>query len=213
MAVKLIPLASIAAGSLFVYAGVRGYSILKATQNVIQGTGPMVGQTPSQLIEPGNEFGGGPLGVPISSNNIAANAQQYVGKLRYVYGGPPPAGTVDCSSFASKVLAESGVKNPGGQPFNPNVHGPNTVMYLAWGGAKTIGHSASDAQPGDLCIWQTHMGIAIGGGKMVSARSANSTPNVGIDNISGDIPGEFLFVRRLKNPPLPGAATIPHKGQ
>jgi cell wall-associated NlpC family hydrolase len=198
MAIKLAPLAAIAAGALFVYSGVRGYSVLKAAQNVIQGTGPQTSQKATLLVEPGNEassstsqFGGGNLG------GAAAIAQKYVGKLHYVFGGPPPMGTVDCSSFASKVLSEAGVPTPGGARYDPRTHGPNTIAYLAWRGAKTIGHTADVAQAGDLCVWQTHMGIAIGGGQMVSARSADSTPNVGTDNIKGDIPGELLFVRRL----------------
>jgi cell wall-associated NlpC family hydrolase len=195
MTIKLAPLAAIGVGAVFVYSGIRGFSVLKAAQNLILGTGPNENQTASLLAAPGNE--GSSSGGPLSSNRIAANAQRYVGKLHYVFGGPPPAGTVDCSSFANKVLSESGVKNPGGQPFTPNSHGPNTLSYLAWGGAHTIGHHGSMAQAGDLCVWQTHMGIAIGGGKMVSARSAGSTPNVGVDTIEGDKPGELLFVRRL----------------
>jgi hypothetical protein len=46
---KLVGVFSVAAGSLFVYAGVRGFSILKAAQNVIQGTGPDTSQVPSTL--------------------------------------------------------------------------------------------------------------------------------------------------------------------
>jgi cell wall-associated NlpC family hydrolase len=145
---------------------------------------------------PGFESGEAIGGTP-SASAIANNAQKYVGKLRYVYGGPPPMGTVDCSSLASKVLAESGINNPGGASYKSGTHGPNTLSYLSWSGAHTVGHHGADAMPGDLCIWQTHMGIAIGGGQMVSARSAQSSPNVGIDTIEGDIPGELLFVRRL----------------
>jgi cell wall-associated NlpC family hydrolase len=197
--IKAIPVAAIAVGSLFVYTGIKGYSILKAVQNVIKGSGPQSGQTVTLLAQPGHEgdTAGGGFSGNVSSNAVAAKAESYVGKLRYVYGGPPPAGTVDCSSFASKVLHECGIKNPGGSAFNPDVHGPNTISYLSWSGAHTVGHNASDAQAGDLCVWQTHMGIAIGGGKMVSARSQSASPNVGVDNIAGDIPGEFLFVRRL----------------
>jgi cell wall-associated NlpC family hydrolase len=198
MAIKAVPLAAIGVGALFVYSGVRGYSILKSAQNLIQGTAPQHAQLTAALVDPGHEasgsdqFGGGNF-----AGGIPGNAQKYVGKLSYVFGAPPPMGKVDCSSFASKVLAESGVKNPGGAPYDPRTHGPNTISYLAWRGAKTVGHKATDAQPGDLCVWQTHMGIAIGDGKMVSARSQDSNPNVGIDNIQGDMPGELLFVRRL----------------
>jgi len=200
MSVKLAPVVVIGTGALFVYSGIRGFSVLKAAQNVIRGSGPNVGQNVNLLSVPGNEgdFGGGNLGGPGSGTpSIAANAQKYIGKLRYVFGGPNPAnpGTVDCSSFASKVLAESGVANPGGARYDPRTHGPTTLSYLGWNGAKTIGHNASDAQPGDLCCWQTHMGIAIGNGSMVSAR--DPAEGVGIDQIQGDMPGEFLFVRRV----------------
>jgi len=192
MAIKLVPLAAIAAGALFVYSGVRGFSVLKAAQNIIKGTPPQTAQVASTLTLPGGAtvIGGSPI-----AGGIPGIAQKYVGKLRYVFGGPPPMGTVDCSSFASKVLAEAGVKNPGGAAYDPRTHGPTTLSYLSWNGARTIGHSANVAQPGDLCVWQTHMGICIGGGKMVSARDPQE--GVGIDNIAGDMPGELLFVRRL----------------
>lgn len=194
MAVKVGPLFAIAGGAVFIYAGLRGYSVLKAAQNIIRGDPPQTGQSIAALAE---ETSGGFAGTP-SASAFANNAQKYVGKLRYVYGGPPPMGTVDCSSFASKVLAESGVENPGGAKYDPRTHGPTTLSYLSWNGAQTVGHHGQDAMPGDLCVWQTHMGIAIGGGQMVSARSAGSTPNVGIDTIEGDKPGEFLYIRRVK---------------
>jgi len=77
-------------------------------------------------------------------------------------------------------------------------HGPPTGAWLLWGGATTIGHDASVAQPGDLCVWQTHMGIAIGGGQMVSARSATADPPTGVGAIAhGGPAGQQLFVRRL----------------
>ena len=196
MAVKLGPLAAIGAGALFVYSGIKGFSILKAAQNVIRGTGPNVGQSATLLAMPGTQAAGSSGGT--SAGGLAGIAQKYVGKLRYVFGGPNASnmGTVDCSSFASKCLAEAGVNNPGGAPYDPRQHGPTTLSYLTWTGATTVGHSASAAQANDLCVWQTNMGICIGGGKMVSAR--DPAEGVGIDNIAGDMPGEVLFVRRLK---------------
>jgi len=192
MTIKLVPLAAIGAGALFVYSGVRGFSVLKAAQNIIKGTPPQTAQVASTLTLPG---GATQIGGTVAAGGLPGIAEKYVGKLRYVFGGPPPMGTVDCSSFASKVLAEAGVKNPGGAPYDPRTHGPTTLNYLSWNGAKTIGHSANQAEAGDLCVWQTHMGICIGGGKMVSARDPQE--GVGIDNIAGDMPGELLFVRRL----------------
>lgn len=186
-------LAVMATGALFTYAGIRGYSVLKAVQNIIQGKpGGPGGQSVALLAAPGQ--GGSSSGS--GAGGAAGIGLSYVGKLTYVFGGPPPMGTVDCSSFASKCLAEAGVSNPGGARYDPRTHGPNTVSYLSWIGATTVGHSASDAQVNDLCVWQTHMGICIGGGRMVSARDPQE--GVGIDNIAGDMPGEVLFVRRVK---------------
>jgi hypothetical protein len=47
---KATGLAAVAIGSLFVYAGMRGFSILKAMQNVIRGTAPQAGQKASVLV-------------------------------------------------------------------------------------------------------------------------------------------------------------------
>jgi cell wall-associated NlpC family hydrolase len=184
--------AAVATGGLFVYSALRRYSILQAVQNIIRGQSPGAGQSSASL---GNA-GGTTSGSSGTSGGAAGIAQGYVGKLTYHYGGPPPAGTVDCSSFASKVLDQAGIKNPGGAPFNPDAHGPNTISYLTWSGAWTVGHSASDAQVNDLVVWQTHMGICIGNGEMVSARDPQE--GVGIDKIAGDMPLEILFVRRLR---------------
>lgn len=193
MPVKMTPLAAIGAGALFVYSGIRGFSVLMALRNVIKGTAPNTGQHATLLSVPASAGSSGNAGN--IGGGFAGIASSYVGKLRYVFGGPPPIGTVDCSSFASKVLHEGGISAPGGQLYSASTHGPNTISYLSWSGARTIGHSASMAQENDLCVWQTHMGICIGGGKMVSARDPQE--GVGVDDIAGDMPGELLFVRRL----------------
>lgn len=200
MAIRLGPVLVIGAGALFVYSGVKGFSVLKAAQNVIQGSAPASRQQYGRLSEPGFETGSGNQygGGTFSGNDVAAIGQKYVGKLTYYFGGPNAQhmGTVDCSSFASKCLAEAGVHNPGGSPYDPRTHGPTTLSYLSWNGATTVGHNASVAQRNDLCVWQTHMGICIGNGQMVSAR--DPAEGVGIDTIQGDMPGELLFVRRLR---------------
>ncbi len=189
-----VALAAIGFGGVFCFAGLRGYSVTHTLQMIISGQNP------------GKQTQTNPIGTPTatSANTMAATggggdpagiAQGYVGKLQYVFGGPPPPGTVDCSSFVSKCLNQAGIANPGGAPFNANTHGPTTLSYLSWNGAVTVGHSATDAQRNDLCVWQTHMGIALGNGQFVSAR--DPAEGVGIDSISGDVPGELLFVRRL----------------
>lgn len=185
---------AISVGGLFIYSALNRYSILQGIQNIIRGVPPSKGQKPVSL---GTDTASTTsASTSLISGSPAQIAQSYVGKLTYVFGGPPPAGTVDCSSFASKVLNQAGISNPGGSPFNPDTHGPDTISYLAWSGAWTVSHSAADAQVNDLCVWQTHMGICIGNGQMVSAR--DPAEGVGVDTIQGDIPGEILFVRRLR---------------
>lgn len=186
-------LSAVGVGGLFIYAAIKGYSFTHTLAIIISGKSPA---KQTQVSPIGTPQGTSATATAGGGGDPAAIASSYVGKLQYVFGGPPPAGTVDCSSFASKVLHEAGIQNPGGEPFNANAHGPNTLSYLSWSGAVTVGHSATDAQRNDLCVWQTHMGIALGNGQFVSAR--DPAEGVGIDDISGDVPGELLFVRRLQ---------------
>jgi cell wall-associated NlpC family hydrolase len=185
---------AVAVGGVFVYAGLKGYSVTHTLAIIISGKSPAK-QTQSSSIATPTQSASGSNAAVSSGGDIAGIAEGYVGKLNYVFGGPPPSGTVDCSSFASKCLHEAGVTNPGGSPYNANSHGPNTLSYLSWKGATTVGHSPSDAIRNDLCVWQTHMGIALGNGEFVSAR--DPAEGVGKDSIAGDVPGELLFVRRL----------------
>lgn len=46
---KLSAIAAVGTGALFVYAGIRGFSILKAAQNAIKGSAPGTGQTATLL--------------------------------------------------------------------------------------------------------------------------------------------------------------------
>lgn len=80
-------------------------------------------------------------------------------------------------------------------------HGPNTLTWLAWNGAVTI--SLKNAQPGDLVIWQTHMGILVKAGPDAnSARMVSDlNPNDGTKetSINGGSPtGEVFVIKRLR---------------
>jgi cell wall-associated NlpC family hydrolase len=194
MPINGVALGGLAIGGVFVYSAVKGKSILATAQSVISGKNP--GSLPNAnpitaVIAPA---GSNSSTTTTNAGGIPGIAESYIGKLQYVFGGPPPLGTVDCSSFTSKVLAQAGVQNPGGEPYNPNTHGPTTLSYLLWNGATTVGHTADIAQPGDLICWQTHMGIATGNGEYVSAHD----PAEGVSQAPISFPGEFLVVRRLK---------------
>lgn len=205
---------AIAVGGLFVYSGVRGTGILASVKSAIQGQ-PLSTDlqlnpiTPADPAIPVSSEGGSTETTPTNSEGsagkggqIAADARQYDG-AGYVFGGAPAIGIGhwDCSSFVNKIVGiDNGLAIPGyaAGKYDGKSHGPPSIVWFAWTGATTIGHDGSLAQPGDLCCWQTHIGIALGGGQMISARSASDHPPTGIQSIKGAIPGELLAVRRLK---------------
>lgn len=58
-------IAAVAAGSLITFAGFKGFSILQAIQNVIQGKNPNEGQATTGLTSQSGSSGGGSGGVTI----------------------------------------------------------------------------------------------------------------------------------------------------
>jgi cell wall-associated NlpC family hydrolase len=118
----------------------------------------------------------------------------------YRWGGAPAVGTGnwDCSSFVNWVVGhDCGMAIPGyaAGSYGGAEHGPATLSWLAWSGCTTIGHSGSAAQPGDLAVWQTHMGICTGPNTMISAQDPQNGTR--ISAIDGFISGELLYIRRL----------------
>lgn len=196
-----IAAAAIAAGVVFAYAGVKGYSIPQTLQNLVIGKSPAQQAQVTSIGTPaGGSAGGGSGANSGSTSGLAAVALSKVGKITYHFGGPPPPGTFDCSSFSSDCMHEAGIDNiPGGTwekvTNNGASHGPSTISYLSWSGAQTVGHHSSAAVPGDLCVWQTHMGICTGANEMVSAQ--NERDGCKKSQIDGFIKGELLFIRRI----------------
>jgi cell wall-associated NlpC family hydrolase len=215
------------AGGILLWSGLKGQTIKQTIQAITTANSSALSQqggetvgTPQLSITPPVDPSGQTQSAPASTpSGISNDALRYVGHA-YLFGGAPgPNGTKpwDCSSFANWVLGHDlnmilpGSSKPG---YNGASHGPNTLLYLAWGSATTVSHKASDAMPGDLLVWQTHMGFALGGDQMVSA--LNESLGTKVTSISGGSPGaEVLFVRRIKgtslnlpgvNPGAPGVS-------
>ena len=123
--------------------------------------------------------------VPTSGNgsSVVTTANQYIGS-KYVYGGTTPSG-FDCSGFTSYVYKQYGV----------NLNRTAAGQY-----SNGVAVSKSELQPGDLVMFGksgiNHVGIYVGGGKMVHA--ANSSRGVTTDTINSGYYGtNYVGARRV----------------
>ena len=99
----------------------------------------------------GNSTSGGATGA-----DIVEYAMRFLG-VPYVWAGSTPSSGFDCSGFTSYVYRHFGISLP-----------HSSKMQAGYGAAV----SRADLQPGDLVFYFSpihHVGIYIGGGKMVSA--------------------------------------------
>jgi len=195
MAVKGGYLLLAGGGAVLIWSGLRGKRWSDVIRGFISGTPPA--KTATTLAIQGGVITGGMAG---GENAAAQDALQYQG-AGYVWGGAPGngAGNWDCSSFANAVFGRDlSLPIPGFPPggYRGQSHGPTTVIWLVWQGATSI--PRAQARPGDLAIWQTHMGIIIDNGvNMISA--LNPSLGTRITTIDGGGPPlEVLKVRRLK---------------
>jgi cell wall-associated NlpC family hydrolase len=127
---------------------------------------------------------------------IAAQALKYIGS-GYVFGGNADrVGNWDCSSFVSFVLGHDlGYPLPGGKwgdpGMPPHAHGPATTNYMLWG--KPV--NASQAAKGDLVVSSEHMGIVVGPGQYMSAKTPVLGTNLG--SYTSSFPGGTPVFRRV----------------
>ena len=108
---------------------------------------------------------------------IASYACKFVGNP-YKYGGTSPEKGADCSGFVMAIYSRFGVSLP------------RTVGPQSYCGK---GVSLAEAKSGDLVCYSGHIGIYIGGGKIVHA----STPRGGIKISSVHSSGKITTVRRI----------------
>lgn len=155
-----------------------------ATEVGSDGTGGPTGTTPGSVT-----------GGTANGDAIANDALKYVGQ-GYTFGGPSSPGKWDCSSFANYVIGhDMGLPIPGGSWAtvcnNGSSHGPATPSWMLFGTPVNYGSE----QPGDLLVTAEHMGIVIGGGKMVSAQDPQL--GTGIGGYTSGFPGGQPVVRRV----------------
>jgi cell wall-associated NlpC family hydrolase len=182
------------AGGVILYSAIKGKKVTGALKDILGGKNPdAAGNTsitdPTSTLTLDATTGG--------AGGIAGDATAYIGHS-YSYGGyeADPSGW-DCSSFVNWVVGhDAGMAIPGyaAGTYQGTSHGPATIAWLAWNGTTTI--AEANIQSGDLCVWETHMGICTGGGNMISA--LNPSLATRITTISGAAPpGEVLVCKRL----------------
>ena len=208
MPVNGVYLAAAGLGGVILYAGFKGKKWTDILHGLPSGTNPStIGQSypisTSQaayaVAATGYGTGGGVVasGGTASGEAIASDALKYQG-ASYVWAGAPGsgAGHWDCSSFCNAVIGRDlGMAIPmyAAGKYVGQAHGPNTLIWLAWPGCRKV----SSPEPGILAIWQTHMGICIGGNKMISALDAQLGTKV--TTIQEAAPsGEILTLKQLK---------------
>lgn len=187
-------------GVLFVWSGIKGWSILGTIGDAI------TGKKPNQAVSyplsiappssPGNSSGGTPVG---GVGGLAALAVQYVGHAYRFGGAPGPDGSKpwDCSSFVNWVVSvKAGLAIPGNGPgkYRGNSHGPTTGVWAVWTGMQSV--KRADLQAGDIVVWATHMGIATDNTHYVSAHSPAKGTTVTTIPDHGDL-GPIVRMGRL----------------
>lgn len=186
-------------GILFVWSGIRGWSILGTIGDAITGRRPDQPVSYPLSIAPKGSDAANAGANPSSASGIVAIAEQYIGHA-YVFGGAPGkdgSNPWDCSSFVNYVVAvKAGRAIPGNAPgkYDGTSHGPPTGMWAVWNGMDTV--SRQNVQPGDILVWGGHMGIATSNSQYISAHSPKEKTTI------TDIPtsglGPLIRIGRLR---------------
>jgi cell wall-associated NlpC family hydrolase len=197
-------------GAIIAFAGLKGYGVSAAIRDVISGKNPSASPTPANPIA-GQTYSYGVYGQsPLSSlgpaGTTGAGHGGIVGlaeanPLPYQWGGAPANGKTDCSGWVNWIVGHlAGLSIPGSPngSYTGKSHGPSTLVWLAWLGTGITQVPRAQAGPGDLAIWQTHMGIITDNGQnMISdLNPADGTRATTIDGVAPF--GEVLVCARLR---------------
>lgn len=188
MTINGVALSSVAAGSILLWSGIKGWNVTRTIGEIISGKAP-TGTDENVLTSASSGSA-----VGFTSSGTANDALQYNGHA-YSYGGAPGKdgkSPWDCSSFVNWVIGHDlrrAIPGYGPGQYDGSVHGPPTGSWIAW-----MTHiNQSDTQAGDLVVSATHMGIVIGPNQMISA--LNSRLGTKITPINGYFSGPVFYGR------------------
>jgi cell wall-associated NlpC family hydrolase len=175
-------LTALSTGILFVWSGIRGWSVLSTIGDVVTGVKPNESVSYPLSVGP-PQTAGAAVGTG-NATGLAAIALAYQGHAYHFGGAPGRDGSRpwDCSSFVNFVVAvKAGMAIPGNSAgtYNGTTHGPTTGVWAIWTGMSTV--KRADVQSGDILVWGSHMGIATDNSHYISAHSpAKGTTVTGI---------------------------------
>lgn len=160
------------AGLLFIWSGIKGWSVLGTLGDLVTGTKPNQPVSNPLQINPKDPNAATPVAGLVGGVALAAIAESYEGHAYRFGGAPGTDGSKpwDCSSFINYVVGvKAGMAIPGNAPgkYTGSTHGPPTGVWAAWSGMDTINRSQVAA--GDILLWVGHMGMATGNNTMISA--------------------------------------------
>jgi cell wall-associated NlpC family hydrolase len=201
----LIPVALVMLGGYLTWFGVHYWRDVRTKwpsdpiKDVLRGKGipkPDREQPIAEQVAQSSPDGG--FSGTVTGKAIAADAQKYVGVVRYDWGGANPSTGWDCSGLVNYVLChDMKLSIPGnlGGTFTGDSHGPDVADYLKWDGAAKVLGPISTPSPGDLVCWgpNQHMGIAINETELVSAEDPANGTKVG--KIAGFFPFPPVILR------------------
>lgn len=116
-----------------------------------------------------------------AGSSVANYALQFVGNP-YVWGGTSLTNGADCSGFVQSVYAAFGISLP-------------RTSYAQMSAGYEV--SYSNAQPGDLICYGSHVAIYIGNGQIVHASNSAAYPAGGIKVSDNAAYRTILSVRRI----------------
>lgn len=157
--------AMMAVGGVAIWSGLNNVTFLDAVRALAKGQAPTPNRKPAfQALSAGTTDTGGTSGSG-SGNDIVAEAEKWVGKSKYVYGGChgctpcAPGQGVDCSSFVTWVMKRTG-------HYTGKCSMVAGSSMLAWG--KKV--SWDSRQPGDVALWNgKHCAIITGATTTIEA--------------------------------------------
>lgn len=185
---------AVSAGILFVWSGIKGWSIMGTLTDLVTGVKPQGSVKALTTLDPGDQgitsAGGG---------DVVSTAMQGLGHA-YRFGGAPGldgSRPWDCSSFVNFVVGIKlgrAIPGYGAGKYRGDVHGPPTGMWAVWNGLQRV--SRNNVGPGDIIVWPGHMGIATSNSQLISA--LNPREGTKITKIEGTAPGPILMTGRLR---------------